>query len=193
MNILHIDSSARHQGSITRDLGASIVKKLSTDSTTVTYRDISAGLPVLSEDWVNANFTPADARNDTQKALLAQSDGLVDELKAADTLVLGLPIYNFGVPAALKTWVDLVARVGMTFRYSEAGPQGLLAEKRAIVAVASGGTQAGSEIDFATTYIKHFLGFLGIHDVTFVAADQMAIEPEETLAAAKRAIETLAA
>ncbi len=86
-------------------------------------------------------------------------------MQAADTLVIGLPIYNFGVPAALKAWVDQVARAGVTFRYTETGPKGLLTGKRAIIAVASGGTEAGSDVDFATGYIRHVLGFIGITDV----------------------------
>jgi hypothetical protein len=108
----------------------------------------------------------------------------VAELKAADTLVIGLPIYNFGVPAALKAWVDQVARAGVTFKYSEYGPKGLLEGKRAIVAVASGGTEAGSDIDFATGYIRHVLGFIGITDVEFVTADRLMLDADGTMAKA---------
>ncbi|MFY0690387.1 MAG: NAD(P)H-dependent oxidoreductase [Paracoccaceae bacterium] len=193
MTLLHIDSSARQTGSVTRDLSARIVDQLSQGGTPVVRRDISAGFPVLSEAWVSANFTPADARGDDQKAILAQSDALVEELRAADTIVIGLPIYNFSVPAAVKTWIDLVARAGLTFKYTETGPQGLLTGKRAIIAVASGGTKAGSEIDFATTYIRHFLGFIGITNVTFVSADQMAIDADAALQGANQQIEALAA
>ena len=190
MTTLHIDSSARFQGSVTRDLSAQIVGKFSGP---VIRRDLSEALPQITENWVNANFTPADQRDATQIDTLSLSDQLVDELKAADTVVIGVPVYNFGIPAALKAWVDLVARAGVTFKYSETGPVGLLEGKRAILAVATGGTAVGSEIDFATGYMKHVLGFIGIHDVEIVAADRVMANASEAIAQAKDAIERLAA
>jgi FMN-dependent NADH-azoreductase len=190
-HILRIDASARRQNSISRDLTDQIVEKLSPE--TVTTRDLAEGIALLDEAWIGANFTPAVDRTAEQAQTLAPSDALVAELKAADTLVIGLPIYNFGVPAALKAWIDQVARVGVTFRYTEAGPEGLLTGKRAIIALASGGTEAGSAIDFATGYIRHLLGFIGITDVTFVTADRMAIDPEATLAGARQQVAALAA
>lgn len=189
--VLHIDSSARTTGSVTRDLSAEITARF--EPGRVIRRDLATQLPLLDEAWVGANFTPADQRTDAQKALLAQSDALIAELKEADTIVIGTPIYNFSVPSTLKAWIDLVARVGVTFRYSETGPIGLLEGKRAIIAVASGGTQAGSDIDFATTYLRHVLGFIGITDVALVAADQLAVDAEGSMARAKTAIEALAA
>jgi FMN-dependent NADH-azoreductase len=189
--VLHIDSSARLQGSVSRDLSAQIVAKLA--PATVIRRDLSQALPFVSEDWMTANFTPADQRDALQRDTLALSDALIGELEAADILVIGVPIYNFGIPAVLKAWADMVARAGVTFRYTQAGPEGLLAGKRAIVAVASGGTKVGSEIDFASGYIRHFLGFLGIEDVQIVAADQLMITPEASLEAARDAVARLAA
>ena len=189
--VLHIDSSARAENSVTRSLSAEITARLSPDH--VIRRDLATPLPLLDEAWVGANFTPADQRSDEQKALLAQSDALIAELKQADTIVIGTPIYNFSVPSTLKAWIDLVARAGVTFSYSEAGPKGLLEGKRAIIAVASGGTQAGSDIDFATTYLRHVLGFIGITDVELVAADQLSMDAEGSMARAKSAIEGLAA
>ena len=100
--------------------------------------------------------------------------------------MIGLPIYNFGVPATLKAWVDQVARAGVTFRYTEHGPEGLLQGKRAIVAVASGGTEAGSEIDFATGYIRHMLAFIGITEVQFVTADRLMLDAEASLRVGRR-------
>ena len=88
-------------------------------------------------------------------------------------LVIGLPIYNFSVPAAMKAWIDQIARVGVTFNYSENGPVGLMKKKRAIILLASGGTKVGSDIDFASEYMKHILGFIGITDVTIIAADAL--------------------
>ncbi len=189
--VLHIDSSARAENSVTRSLSAEITARLSPDH--VIRRDLATPLPLLDEAWVGANFTPADQRSDDQKALLAQSDALIAELKQADTIVIGTPIYNFSVPSTLKAWIDLVARAGVTFSYSEAGPKGLLEGKRAIIAVASGGTQAGSDIDFATTYLRHVLGFIGITNVELVAADQLSMDAEGSMARAKSAIEELAA
>ncbi|GAA6195141.1 NAD(P)H-dependent oxidoreductase [Pseudophaeobacter arcticus] len=189
--VLHIDSSARTENSVTRSLSAEITGRLAPE--TVIRRDLATPLPLLDEAWVGANFTPADQRSDEQKALLAQSDALITELKQADTIVIGTPIYNFSVPSTLKAWIDLVARVGVTFNYTETGPVGLLEGKRAIIAVASGGTQAGSDIDFATTYLRHVLGFIGITDVELVAADQLSMDEEGSMQRAKSAIEALAA
>jgi FMN-dependent NADH-azoreductase len=189
--VLHIDSSARTEGSVTRDLSAQIINKLG--HTQVIRRDLAAPLPLLDGAWVGANFTPADQRSEEQKQLLTLSDALIDELQQADTIVIGTPIYNFSVPSTLKAWIDLVARVGVTFRYEETGPIGLLEDKRAIIAVASGGTQAGSDIDFATTYLHHVLGFIGITDVEIVAADALSVDAEGTLAKAKTQIAALAA
>ena len=189
--VLHIDSSARTQGSTSRDLTAKIVARLNADQ--VIRRDLTSALPQLSESWINANFTPADDRDAEQRDLLALSDQLVDEAIAADTLVIGVPIYNFAVPASLKAWIDLMARVGKTFVYTETGPKGLLEGKRAIIAVASGGTQVGSDIDFATGYLRHMLGFFGITDVQFVAADALMADADAALKRANSAIEAIAA
>ncbi|WP_306046856.1 FMN-dependent NADH-azoreductase [Nioella sp. MMSF_3534] len=188
-SILRIDASARRDGSVSRDLSDRIIARF--PEATVTTRDLARGLPLIDETWVGANFTPEADRSPEQRETLALSDELIAELKDADTLVIGLPIYNFGVPATLKAWVDLVARAGVTFRYSEAGPEGLMTGKRAIVAVASGGTEAGSEIDFATGYIRHVLGFIGITDVTFVTADRLALDVDATLNAAHSQIDAL--
>ena len=189
-SILRIDASARREGSVSRDLADRIIARF--PGATVIARDLAPGLPLIDETWVGANFTPAAERSPEQHAVLALSDELIAELQAADTLVIGLPIYNFGVPATLKAWVDQVARAGVTFRYTETGPQGLLTVKRAIVAVASGGTEAGSEIDFATGYIRHVLGFIGITEVEFVTADRLMLDAEGSLRHAHDQIETLA-
>ena len=192
-NILHIDASARSEGSVSRALSQAVVDRISSVDTDVVTRDIGASpLPMVSESWVGANFTPDEARTAEQKEILALSDQLVAELETADTIVFGVPIYNFGVPAAFKAWIDLVARARKTFKYTENGPVGLLEGKKAYVVIASGGTASGSEIDFATPYVKHVLGFLGIHDVSFVAADQLMSTGDEKIAAARQSIEAFA-
>ncbi|MEO1189947.1 MAG: NAD(P)H-dependent oxidoreductase [Pseudomonadota bacterium] len=191
--ILHINASARTEGSISRALSQAVVDTVSSVDTQIVTRDIgSSPLPNLSEAWVGANFTPEEARTTEQNEALALSNQLVAEMQAADTLVLGVPIYNFGVPATFKAWIDLIARVGKTFKYTETGPVGLLEGKKAYVVIASGGTESGSEIDFATPYIRHVLGFLGIHDVSFVAADQLMATGDEKIAAARQTIEAFA-
>jgi FMN-dependent NADH-azoreductase len=191
-HILRIDASARRSGSVSRDLADRIIERIGPDAT-VTTRDLAQGIPLIDEAWVGANFTPEADRTDAQRDILALSDTLVAELKAADTIVIGLPIYNFGVPAALKAWVDQVARAGVTFKYSEYGPKGLLEGKSAIVAVASGGTEAGSDIDFATGYIRHVLRFIGITDVDFVTADRLMVDADGTMAKALEQVDALPA
>ncbi len=191
-SILRIDASARRTGSITRDLGDRLIDRFTAKApVALTVRDLADGLPQIDEAWIGANFTPAEKRTPEQKSLLALSDTLVAELAAADTLVIGLPIYNFGVPSSLKAWIDLIARAGVTFRYTKTGPEGLLNGKRAIVTVASGGTEMGSAIDFATGYLRHMLGFIGITEVEFIAADRTALDPEGTVTAANAAVDAL--
>ncbi len=178
MNILRIDSSARKGKSITRALCASAIEQmhgLGIASSVVT-RDLLDGVSLLKEDTALALTTAPDARTQAQSELLRESDSLVAELKTADCVLIGCPIYNFSVPAALKAYFDLIARARVTFRYSADGPVGLLTGKRALVLVASGGTGVGSDIDFATGYVRHFLGFLGIDNVRMVAADRMTLD-----------------
>lgn len=189
--LLRIDASARTEGSTSRALTDRIAAKLA-PARTVT-RDLSGGLPLIDASWIAANFTPEADRTDAHRAALALSDDLIAELKAADTLLIGVPVYNFGVPTGLKAWVDQVARAGVTFRYTEAGPEGLLTGKRAIIAYTSAGTPIGSEIDFASGYLRHILGFLGITDVSFVAADRLAMDRDAGLARAQDAMDKIAA
>lgn len=188
--ILRIDTSIRTGSSATRTLTDTFMDTLAKTipGIEVTTRDLAAGLPLIDEAWANAKYTPADQRTDAQNKALVQSDDLIAEVNAADVLVIGLPVYNFTIPAGLKTWIDLIARVGVTFRYTEAGPEGLIKGKKAYVLLASGGTRVGGDNDFASTYLKYILGFMGIEDVTIIAADQMAVDAEATLAAANTRI-----
>ena len=190
--ILRLDASARHTGSVSRALNDRIIQRFQ-DAGPIELgtRDLSDPLPLIDEDWIGANFTDPSERTAKQRQALALSDTLVAELRAADVLVIGLPVYNFGVPATLKAWIDLVSRARVTFAYTENGPRGLLEGKRAIVSVASGGTAIGSDIDFATGYLKHILGFIGIDDVVFVAADRLNVDAVASHAAAEAAVEAL--
>lgn len=195
-NILHVTASIRSDESVSRKLGNKLVEKIGqgTDASIVT-RDLAANdLPLIDADRFAANLTPPAERDEKQQALADVADALIAELQAADTLVLSLPVYNFTMPSTLKAWADLVARAGTTFRYTESGPEGLLTGKKAYVVIASGGTPIGSEIDFLTPWLRHFLGFLGITDVEIIAADGiMGIDGEQKIEAAAQTIETLAA
>jgi len=189
--ILRIDASMRTEGSVTRALADDLIARR--PGARVIRRDLAAApLPFHDADWIAANFTEDEKRTPEQVEALALSDRLIEELRAADEIVIALPVYNFGVPAALKAWFDLVLRARVTFRYGPDGPVGLLEGKRATVLVASGGTRVGSGIDFATPWIRHVLGFMGITDVEIVAADAMGSGPER-LAEAKERIRLLAA
>ena len=172
--MLRVDASARVQGSVTRQLADRLVEGLAARvaGLAVTRRDLAQGLPFVDADWVAANFTDPDARSAAQRDKLAGSDTLVGEVMDADVWVIATPIYNFGVPASLKAWVDQIARARLTFRYTEQGPQGLLANKKVYILTATGGTEVGSSIDFATPWLKFVLGFLGITDVEVIAADR---------------------
>ena len=174
MRILRIDSSAQTETSQSRRLSDRIIDGLHAlgKSPDVTVRDLDKRLPQLDRAWIEANTTPNDDRTDDQRKTLALSDTLIAEIEAADTLIIGVALYNFSIPANLKLWIDLVCRTRKIFAYSEGKPKGLMTGKRAIVCFASGGTPFGSDIDFASGYILHILGFIGITDVTFIAADK---------------------
>jgi len=190
INVLRVDASGRYEDSLTRKLVDEFVSKVKTQERVdqVVSRDVAKGVRFVDQDWINSNFTDEAERSESQKEELVSSDALVAELDAADLIVIGTPIYNFGVPAALKAWVDQVARARKTFRYTENGPVGLLQNKRAVVIVTSGGTEVGSAIDFATPYLVHVLGFLGIHDVEIIKADRLMVDAERGINNAKQEI-----
>ncbi|MFC3168409.1 MULTISPECIES: FMN-dependent NADH-azoreductase [Paracoccus] len=195
MNILHIDSAITGDASVSRKLTADIVAKLTATNpdATVTYRDLNEGVPAIDTDWFAAvRMAPANPTPE-QQAIVATSDAYLAEVQAADVLVIGLPIYNFTLTAQLKNWLDQIARAGKSFRYTAEGPEGLLKGKRAIIGYAAAGTPFGSDIDFASSYLRHMLGFIGITDVEFVAADRLAMDREAGLARAQEALEKLAA
>ncbi len=186
ITVLRVDASARKSGSISRDFTNRFIDTLATRQDVATLsHDTAEGLPFVDEEWIGANFTPADQRTDAQKEKLALSDSLIADLQAADVVTIGVPLYNFGIPASLKAWIDLVARAGVTFKYTENGPQGLLTGKKAYLFAASGGTEVGSAIDFAVPYLKHALAFIGITDVTVIAADKTAIDADASLKGAE--------
>ena len=153
-------------------------------------------VPHLDAERFGAFLAKPGERSVEQQAVVAYSDALIDELIRADVLVLGLPMYNFGVPSTLKAYIDHIARAGKTFKYTDKGPVGLLTGKKAYVFATRGGLYAGTPLDTQTAYVRDMLRFLGIDDVEFVYAEGLAISTERKTAAlseAQRAIERLAA
>ncbi|WP_299329385.1 NAD(P)H-dependent oxidoreductase [Parasphingopyxis sp.] len=189
--ILRIDASGRYEGSNSRALADHLMARLTAEhpDADIITRDVAKGLPFIDADWITANFTPEENRDETHRGALAQSDALIAELQAADIIVIGTPMYNFAAPASLKAWIDLVARARKTFTYTENGPVGLLENKKAYVAIATGGTEIGSDIDHLSGYMTHMLGFLGIDDVEIFSADQLMAHGEEKVTEAKAAID----
>ncbi len=196
-NILYITASIRSDDeSVSRGLGQRIVDGLvAKTGASVTVRDLAANdLPYVSAERFAANLTPAADRTPEQAELAAIADELIAELQAADTIVIAAPVYNFGPPATLKAWADLVARAGTTFRYTATGPEGLVKGKTAYLAIASGGVPVGSDVDFMSRWLVQFLGFLGIEVAGQVAADGiMGAGGEEKIASAQHEAEKLAA
>ena len=185
MNILHIDSSILGQDSASRELGAAIVARLRRESpgAEVTYRDLAAQpLPHLSAGSL--------AGTDPQEA--ADAAATIDAFLAADVVVIGAPMYNFGIPSQLKAWIDRIAVRGKTFRYTESGPVGLAGGKKVIVAGTYGGFHpAGGGSNFIEPYLRFLFGFLGVDDVSFVTAEGLGVSPEQrgkSMAAARAAI-----
>lgn len=194
-HILTIHSSARRNDSVSRKLTDELVDVLARKhaNATVRTRDVADGLTFPTESWVSDRVLPAGDRTEQQHETLAETDVLVAELTEADIIVVGAPTYNFGVPAALKAWIDHIAQPGRTFRYTEQGPEGLLAGKKIYVVNASGGVPLGSPADFVTPYLKHVFAFLGVTDVEFIAADQLAMAADDSVKRARDAIEKVAA
>ena len=156
----------------------------------IVVRDVAAAEPVphLNAERFGAFITKPEERSAAQKAVVAYSDILINELKHADVIVLGLPMYNFGVPSQLKAYFDHIARVGVTFKYTEKGPAGLLTGKKAYVFAARGGLYAGTPMDTQTSYVRDFLRFVGITDVEFVYAEGLAMSPEHKEAGLAKAV-----
>lgn len=182
MNILHVASSPRGSASYSNRVAAQVLDELRsrTPGATVAVRDLAREpLPHIGDDFVAAIRAPDGPQTDAQRALLAQSDALIDELLAADVVVIGAPMINFTIPSNLKTWIDYVARAGRTFSYSEKGPQGLVTGKHVIVVAARGGIYPdGAALDFQLPYLKSVLGFLGMTEVEVLEVEGTAYGPE---------------
>ncbi|WP_341782556.1 FMN-dependent NADH-azoreductase [Ectopseudomonas mendocina] len=196
--VLVIESSARQQGSISRELTQQFIAKWQAahPADQIQVRDLAAEpVPHLDATLLGGWMTPSEQQSEAEKAALARSNQLTDELLAADVLVLAAPMYNFAIPSTLKAWLDHVLRAGVTFKYTETGPQGLLTGKRAFVLTARGGIYAGSGLDHQEPYLRQALAFIGIHDVQFIHAEglNMGAEfSEKGLAQAKARLAELA-
>jgi len=181
--ILHINSSGRQTGSVTRKVSEFLVNLLAEDNRELSLvrRDLATGLPFVDEQWIEANFTKPESRSQTHIKTLSFSDSLVAELQSSEHIVIATPIYNFSIPAVLKAWIDMIARVKLTFHYTANGPVGLLQDKKAYLVIASGGVPIGGDMDFASSYLKHVLGFVGLTDVSVIDASNIDIDSGVTL------------
>ena len=197
MNILQVNSSARIENSQSTKLANSLVERIRTDhpDATLTVRDLSRTphLP-LDESTLQALFTPADQRTPEHNARVALDDALIAEIQAADVVVLGVPMYNFGVPAQLKNWIDAISRAQVTFRYTANGSEGLLKGKKVYVALTRGGKYRNTPADTQVPYLQTIFAFLGMNDVQFVYAEGLAMgaaAEQNALASARSQIEEL--
>jgi len=172
--VLVIESSARKEGSVSRQLTAEFLAnwRAAHPDDEIVVRDLAnEPVPHLDIELLGGWTKPAGQQSEAEQAALARSERLTGELLGADVLVLAAPMYNFAIPSTLKAWLDHVLRAGVTFKYTENGPQGLLTGKRAFVLTARGGIYSGSLLDHQEPYLRQALGFIGIHDVSFIHAE----------------------
>ena len=175
-NVLIVESSARLQDSFSRELTQQFISHWKTlhPADQLTVRDLAANpVPHLDADLLGGWMKPEAQRSAAEQQSLQRSNRLTGELLAADVVVLAAPMYNFAIPSTLKAWLDHVLRAGLTFKYTDTGPQGLLTGKKAYVLTARGGIYAGSAADHQEPYLRQVLAFIGIHDVTFIHAEGM--------------------
>lgn len=197
MKVLQINSSARSEGSNSTRVANEIVERLrsSNPNASVVVRDLARNPhPVLDEAALGALFTPVEQRTAEQAARVAIDDALIAEIQTADAVVLGVPMYNFGIPAQLKNWLDAIARAKVTFQYTANGPEGLLKNKTVYVAFARGGRYRDTPADTQVPYLKTILGFLGMTDVRFVFAEGFAMgadAEQQAIVEAQRDIEAV--
>jgi FMN-dependent NADH-azoreductase len=200
--LLHINSSVRNEGSVSRQVTAEFISKwkASRPGDRIVERDLAAHpLPHLTEETLGAFFTAAEQRSPEQVRAARLSDEAVAELQAADVIVIGAPMYNFSVSSGLKAWIDHVARAGLTFKYTETGPVGLLQNKKVYVFTSRGGVYSqgpAKSMDFHETYLRGVLGFIGLTDVTFIHTEGLAMGEEaasSAIAQTRSAIDTIVA
>lgn len=189
MSTLKIDSSARTHDSNTRKITQYIVDRL--DAPMVERDLVSDPLPLISgEDLMGVHGSSTDDRESLHEHLKL-SDSLISELKAADTIVFGVPMYNFTIPGVLKQWVDYVCRAGQTFRYTSEGPVGMSGVRRAYIVSATGGTPVGGAWDFSSGYLALICQVIGIDEIHHIDASGSKGDPESIIASAKAQVDQL--
>ena len=192
MNIYQIDSSARKEGSTSRALAKKLLDKIKKPEDEVVYRDLDDEMVFVSGLTESGMKIEEKDQTEYHKKMFELSDKLVKELKESDVIIISAPIYNYGPPATLKAWSDLVARVGETFKFKENGRrEGLLRNKRAYLVITSGGTKLNSKEDFLTPWLKFILNFFGIEKVDIISADQMALDYEKSIRDAETQISNI--
>jgi FMN-dependent NADH-azoreductase len=194
--ILQINSAARSQGAQSTLLANEMTEKLqrSNPGAQLVVRNLQAEpLPHLDDVILGAFFTPADQRTPEQAAISRRSEALIAELQAADIIVIGAPMYNFGISSQLKTYFDFISRAGISFQYTAEGAEGFVTGKKVFIVMARGGQYVGSPDDTHTSYLQTFLGFLGMTDVTFIYAEGLAMGPDVASAALAAARDAIAA
>ena len=195
--LLQIKASISHDHGLSSRLANNFVAayRKGHPDTKLVVREVASAEPVphLNGERFGAFIAKPEERTDAQHAVVAYSDALIEELKRADIIVIGLPMYNFGVPSQLKAYFDHIARAGVTFKYTATGPVGLLTGKKVYVFAARGGLYAGSPLDTQTGYVRDFLAFLGMKDVQFVYAEGLAVSPESREAGLAKAAAEIAA
>jgi len=193
VNIYQIDSSARKKGSTSRALAKKLLEKIKKPNDEVIYRDLDNEMVFVSGLTESGMKIEEKDRNEYHKKMFELSDKLVNELKESDIIIISAPIYNYGPPATLKAWADLVARVGETFRFKPNGRrEGLLRNKSAYLVITSGGTKLNGNEDFLTPWLKFILNFFGIEKVDVISADQMELDYEKSIKDAEEQIHNLA-
>lgn len=181
MKILHLDASGRHEGSKSRELTRKMIAQLQTEhpEAQILYRDLAQGLPYVQDNVIQAIYDEAPSLSASDQHTLAVSETLIEELHKADIYVMGVPLYNFSMPASYKAYADLIARPGLSFKMDESGVEGLLKGKKAYFLMTSGGTEIESEQDFLSPWLKQFWNFLGVQDLHFIAAEALDMQASE--------------
>jgi FMN-dependent NADH-azoreductase len=189
MSILHIDSSTRLTNSNTRIIGQYIVNALNANTV---HRDLVVNpLPAISAQDLMGVHSSSDEQRPSLQTQIALSDKLIQELRDADTLIIGAPIYNFGIAASLKQWIDAICRAGVSFKYSSQGPIGLMNIKRAFIITASGGTPIGGDMDFVSGYLAHICAFIGVEEILHIDASGSKGSPEQIIESGKQQVDLI--
>ena len=191
VKILRLDASANPQASDSRKLGDHLLEQIvrASQQVEIRERDLNQEAQFIDAPWIEANFSDTESRTEAHIQRLAQSDRLIAELEWADHIVVTTPMYNFGIPATLKAWIDQVCRAGVTFQYTADGPVGLLTGKRADIVITTGGAPLESPVDFVSGYLRQVFAFIGITEIEITGADGINQDPSQSIAKARQQID----